>query len=159
MKKTKCFSKLFLLSLPLWVGLAGLTSCTEEVVSPTLNGNVAQPAWTAPADYDYTSSMTAVIKVSLSEKYPSTSAGWQLKDEDVLAAFIGDVCCGVVSPQDGLFYLYIAGPTSNSLAVSLRYYSAHYKNIFEAKEVFEFKNDDHLGTVSEPFMPVFVVAK
>jgi hypothetical protein len=110
--------------------------------------------------------MTAVVKVSLSKKYPSTSAGWQLKDEDVLAAFIGDVCCGVVSPQDGLFYLYITGPTTNDeqqttndQLVTLRYYSAHFKNLFEANEVFEFKNDDHLGTVSEPFMPVFVVAK
>jgi len=49
-------------------------------------------------------------------------------------------------------YPYIAGTEG---AVTLRYYSAHYKNFFEAKDAFTFANDAHLGTVAEPFVPVW----
>ena len=163
MNITKCFNHLVLLSLSCWIGLAGLTSCTQEVTPPSLQGDVAQPAWTAPADYDYTSSMTAVVKVSLLEQYPSMAADWQLNDSDRVAAFVGDECLGVVTPQEGLFYLYVAGSTSSDQEqmtnVSLRYWSAHFKNLFEVKDAFPFKNDDHIGSVAEPFAPKFVVVK
>ena len=141
------------------------TACTEEVTPPTLNGDIPQPDWTVPADYDYTSSMTAVINVSLLEQYPSMAADWQLNDSDRVAAFAGSHCLGVAAPQEGLFYLYIAAPLSeasplsNNQSLTLRYYSAHFKNLFEAKDVFSFKNDDHLGTVAEPLTPTFTVVK
>ena len=166
MKISKWFNRLFLLSLPLWVGLAGLTSCTEEVTPPSLNGDIPQPSWSVPADYDYTSSMTAVVQVALKNQYPSMAADWHLNDSDRVAAFINDTCYGIAVPQDGLFYLYIAGPstndqrpTTNSEAVTLRYWSAHFKNLFEVKDVFAFKNDDHIGSVAEPFVPKFMVVK
>ena len=85
-----------------------------------------------------------------------SSFGWWSTIGVSLAAFIGDNCVGVASPKEGLFFLYIAGTEGT---VTLRYYSAHYKNLFEAKDVFAFKNDDHLGTVAEPFTPTFVVVK
>ena len=136
------------------------TACTEEVTPPTLNGDIPQPSWTVPADYDYTSSMTAVIKVSLLEQYPSMAANWQLNDSDRVAAFAGSHCLGVAAPKEELFFLYIAAPvTGNPSPVTLRYYSAHFKNLFEAKDVFSFKNDDHLGTVAEPLTPTFTVVK
>jgi hypothetical protein len=104
--------------------------------------------------------MTAVIKVDLKAQYPETAAGWQPGVNDLLAAFSGETCLGVAQPQDGLFFLYIAAPvTGNSSSVTLRYYCAHYKNLFEAKDAFRFINDDHLGTIAEPFKPAFVVAK
>ena len=78
---------------------------------------------------------------------------------DLLAAFSGETCLGVAQPQDGLFFLYIAAPvTGNPSSVTLRYYCAHYKNLFEAKDAFRFINDDHLGTIAEPFIPAFVCA-
>ena len=43
--------------------------------------------------------------------------------------------------------------------VTLRYYSTHYKNLFVAADAFTFKNDDRLGTVAEPFIPIFAVEK
>ena len=50
-------------------------------------------------------------------------------------------------------------PDGTDGAVTLRYYSAHYKNLFEAKDAFVFRNDDHLGTVAAPYAPAFVVVK
>ena len=133
---------------------------TQPQQTETLAGNVARPTWTAPGVSDITSSMTAVIKVDLKAQYPETAADWQPSVNDLLAAFSGETCLGVAQPQDGLFFLYIAAPvTGNPSSVTLRYYCAHYKNLFEAKDAFRFINDDHLGTIAEPFKPAFVVAK
>lgn len=130
-----------------------------------LAADVARPEWVAPVDYDYTSSMTAVICVDLKAQYPDAAKDFELKDDDLIAAFIGDECLGVASPDDGLFYLYIASPTSNSDSgltgeaslISIRYYSAHYKNLFVAKDAFPFVNDDQQGTYNAPFVPTLVV--
>ena len=88
----------------------------EEPIDPqkALYGNVARPEWVAPEDYDYTSSMTAVIRVDLKAQYPDAAADFVLDDQDLLAAFIGDECCGVATPQDGLFYLYISSPVTDN---------------------------------------------
>ena len=132
----------------------------EEPIDPqkALYGNVARPEWVAPEDYDYTSSMTAVIRVDLKAQYPDAAADFVLDDQDLLAAFIGDECCGVATPQDGLFYLYISSPvTDNPSPVTLRYWSAHYKNLFVASDAFPFVNDNNQGSYNTPFVPTFVV--
>ena len=119
-------------------------------------GDVASPTWTVPEAYDYTSSMTAVVKVDLKAQYPGKAADWQLNDNDILAAFSGDNCVGASSPNEGLFFLTIVDAEKN---ITLRYYSVQYKNLFEARDVFPFHNDDHLGTIAEPLVPTFVVVK
>jgi len=136
------------------------TDSTSTPTTPTdpvdpLMGNIERPSWTVPSSYDYTSSMSAVIRVV-------TINGQKINDNilnesDLVAAFAGDTCLGIASPIDGLFFLYIAGV--NDQMVNLKYYSTHYKNIFEAKEAFPFVNDAHLGSVAEPFAPAFVVVK
>lgn len=135
----------------------------EETAPATLNGNVNNPSWNAPDNYDYSSSMTAIIKVSLAERYPGMSKDWVQQKEDRIAAFAGEQCLGVAEPdsETGLFFLYIAGPQSGGSGESLmlRYFSAHYKNMFEAASAFNFKTDDHLGTVAQPLTPDFVVVK
>lgn len=140
----------------------------KEPVNPdnqNLSGNVARPTWTAPADYDMTSSMTAVIKVAtLNGQIVNDSI---VNDDDLLAAFSGETCLGVAVPDDGLFFLYIAGLSSDSdsglssvsEAVTLRYYSAHYKNLFEAKDAFPYVSDSNQGSADTPFLPAFVVIK
>ena len=135
--------------------------CKKDTNAPeSFNGNVARPTWTAPEVSDMSSSMTAVVKVDLKAQYPETAADFVLDDNDLLAAFSGETCLGTAQPQEGLFFLYIASPvTGNPSSVTLRYYSAHYKNIFEAKDAFRFINDDHLGTIAEPLIPQFVVVK
>ena len=131
----------------------------------TFISNVSRPAWTIPTDYDYSSSMTAVVKVDIAAQYPDKAADFQLNDKDLLAAFSGEECLGVASPQDGLFYLYIAAPSGsngqivNGQMIKLVYYSAHYKNLFEAADAFPFANDTQQGTVAAPFVPTLIVAK
>ena len=117
----------------------------EEPVDPqkALYGNVARPEWVAPEDYDYTSSMTAVISMD----------SLVTSSEDVLAAFIGDECRGIATYDSGLFYLYIAGPGET---VTLRYWSAHFTNLFAAEPI-SFVNDVQLGSTAQPFVPTFVV--
>ena len=135
--------------------------CKKDTKAPeSFNGNVARPTWTAPEVSDMSSSMTAVVKVDLKAMYPSRAADFVLNDNDLLAAFSGETCLGTAQPQEGLFFLYIAAPvTGNPSSVTLRYYSAHYKNLFEAVNALTFANDAHLGTIAEPFKPAFVVAK
>ena len=150
--------KLLLLGFSLWGSLAGLTSCQDELAF--LYGKEPRPEWAALADHDFSTSMTAVIKVE-------SLAGKALNDslfsaDDMLAAFIQEQCCGVATldPTTGLFFLYIAMPNGMSgsnaqLPVSLRYYSARFTNIYEAKDVFMFANDTQQGLVADPYIPVF----
>ena len=126
----------------------------------TFVSDIVRPIWTVPSDYDVTSSMTAVVKVDLKAQYPDKAADFVLDDNDLLAAFSGETCLGTASPQDGLFFLYVAGVNEkmgNEQMVNLKYYSAHYKNLFQAKDTIPFRNETNLGTVAEPFIPHFVI--
>ena len=161
--KFSLYSVLCILSV-LAVSFAGCKKDSEkEPDNPqpqtTLYGSVARPAWTAPEKSDMTSSMTAVVKVDLKAQYPNIAKDFVLDDTDLLAAFSGDICLGVTSPDEGLFYLYIGAPIGvTPSSVTLRYYSAHYKNLFEHKDAFPYLNDECLGTVAEPYIPAFVCA-
>ena len=132
--------------------------CKKDTNAPeSFNGNVARPTWTNPTQYDYSSSMTAVVKVDLKAQYPDVAADFVLQSEDLLAAFSGETCVGVGSQlENGLFNLMIVDAEG---AITLRYYSAFYKNLFEAKDAFAFKNDGRVGSIDSPFIPAFVVAK
>lgn len=156
MSQARNCKKLFALC-SLFLVLCSLTGCKDKGKDPeSLFGNAARPTWTVATDYDFASSMTAVIRVDLTAQYPSSAKDFVLKDDDLLAAFSGDRCLGVASPQDGLFYLYVTGADGE---VSLRYYSAYYTNIFLAKDAFPYQNDTQLGLVSAPFVPQFVLEK
>ena len=136
--------------------------CKDKNAPESFNGNVARPTWTAPEVSDMSSSMTAVVKVDLKALYPETAADWQRLDNDLLAAFAGETCLGIGAWKEeaGAYWLYIAAPvTGNPSSVTLRYYSAHYKNLFIAADAFPFRNDDHLGTVAQPLTPKFTVVK
>ena len=133
----------------------------------TFFSDKTRPSWTSPQKSDMSSSMTAVVKVDLKAQYPETAAYWTRSDDDLLAAFSGETCLGVaewVSDAEA-YWLYIAAPLTNdksqmtNQAVTLRYYSAHYKNLFEAKDAFEYHNDTQQGTADNPLIPTFVVVK
>ena len=131
--------------------------CKDKNAPESFNGNVARPTWTNPTQYDYSSSMTAVVKVDLKAQYPDVAADFVLQSEDLLAAFSGETCVGVGSQlENGLFNLMIVDAEG---AITLRYYSAFYKNLFEAKDAFAFKNDGRVGSIDSPFIPAFVVAQ
>ena len=132
------------------------TACDKKQDPETFISDKARPTWTASPSGDMTSSMTAVVKADLKTQYPEIAAGFKMTENDLMAAFIGETCVEVQSLKDGAFFMYINGTEGN---VTLRYYSAHYKNIFEAKDAFPFKNETTLGTYDKPFIPSFVVVK
>lgn len=152
--------------LALAVSALALSGCKDKNAPESFNGNVSRPTWTAPEVSDLTSSMTAVVKVDLKAQYPETAADWTRSDDDLLAAFSGETCLGVaewVSDAEA-YWLYIADLSSlqggdGGRLITLRYYSAHYKNLFEAKDAFPFKNDDILGTIADPYIPALVVVE
>ena len=124
-------------------------------------GNVSAPAWTAPEDYDMPSSMTAVVKIDLSSLYTAeqlSGAGYQLKAEDKVAAFAGDECLGVIELQNGLFFVYINAPKTDS-DITLKYYSSVLKHIYADKESFPFINDTQLGSAGSPYTPIWTIEK
>lgn len=131
----------------------------------SIKGTVETPAWADPTEYDMTSSMTPVVKVDLTLTYPAEAAadGWERAAGDMLAAFAGDNCLGVdtLTPdRTDLFYLYVAGLNSGETGeFRLRYYSTKLKNIFDSKQTIQFKNNEPLGTVSDPYTPEFTVSR
>lgn len=164
---------LCVLSLCVFVACKGPTNPPDTPTDPdnphkteAIAGNVARPTWTAPTDYDMSSSMTAVAKADLSYYYSAQldTAKYQLSEDDILAAFAGSECVGVAEQKNGLFYMYITAPTSGAGEQSLtpivfRYYSVTLKNIFVSEDHFMFTNDKVLGSVSKPYVPVLVVEK
>lgn len=157
MKKSFIFA-LCSLSMIMLMLFSGCKKDAEQAPE-TFVSNKPRPAWTAPEKSDMTSSMTAVVKVDLKAQYPNIAADFVLNENDLLGAFSGDQCLGIAQVQEGYFFIYITAPAESSSPVTLRYYSAFYKNLFEAKDVFPFKNDDHLGTTAEPVIPALVVVK
>lgn len=151
-----------LLTIVLCALLLLVAGCKKEENNEikSLTANETRPTWVAPDEYDYTSSMTAVIRVNLTEQYPAEAADFAVNDDDLLGAFIGEECVGTAVLQDGLFFLYVAGPkepTEGEQMVSLKYWSKQYTNIFEAANAFVFVNDGNQGTVAAPFVPALVV--
>lgn len=145
------------LSMVLLVLFSG---CKNKEQDPeTFVSDKTRPVWTAPEKSDITSSMTAVVKVDLKAQYPSIAADFVLDENDLLGAFAEEQCLGLAQLQEGYFFIYINSPAESSSQVTLRYYSAFYKNLFEAKDAFPFKNDDILGTIADPYIPALVVVK
>lgn len=128
--------------LLLLVGALALIGCepADPFVDPSGTPN---PEWTLTVENDPASSMTAVVKVSFTDK------------EGVLAAFIGDDCCAVTTSSDfvdGLYYLYIS-PSEKGDKVLLKFYSPDLKRSFTSTETFLFVNGSNLGNVAEPYTP------
>jgi hypothetical protein len=116
--------------------------------------NDSRPAWEAeqPPQGKYQFSMTAAVTLS---DYLSQFAD----EDDLLAAFVGDECRGAVKPieYEGryLFLLHFRGNSSESDKVSLRYYSAANKRIYECKELFGFEPNATFGSIAQPQTPPF----
>lgn len=119
---------------------------TDPFVNP---GDTPNPNWALTVENEMTSSMTAVVKISFTQQ------------EGVLAAFIGEDCCGVTSSEnfsEGRYNLFIS-PSAKGEEVQLRFYAPDLKRIFVATETFTFVHDGRLGTISAPYTPEWKVAK
>ena len=138
--------------------LVSLTCCQKEQYivpvetdtpdTPVVD-TVARPTWSVAPGYDYSSSMTAVVSVDLT----SLSSTWALDSTDLLGAFAGEECVGVVAPTADLFYLYIVAPRTSSQEITLRYYSATLRNIYRADATFPFENGGRQGSTATPLTP------
>ena len=135
--------------------------CKDKPKEPeSIIGTTERPAWTNPDDYDMSSSMTAIVKVDMTTTYTAeqlAAANYKLEANDLVAAFSGDKCLGVAEQVDGLFFLYITAPEDGG-NVTLKHYSSVLKNLYTAQPV-AFRNDQQLGTVSEPYSPAWTVVK
>ena len=144
-KNSKLQAKGLWLIVILFVALTGCEN-SDPVVNP---GDTPNPNWELTVENDLMSSMTAIVKVSIASQ------------PGILAAFIGDDCCGVTSSEnyiDGRYNLFIS-PSAQGENVLLKFYSPDLKRIFEAKETFKYVNNDHLGSPSAPYTPTWTVAK
>ena len=153
-------------SIIILIALMGLivTGCQKENVTAPITpdnpdipaGNLSAPYWLVSPNYDYSSSMTAVVEVDLSLTYPQIDNNWHVDTADMVGAFCDDKCVGVAKPTGSLFFVYITSPNpSLNSHVSLRYYSAVLKNIFYGDVEFPFNNGDRRGTVNNPLRPLF----
>ena len=133
-----------------------ITSIDTNGTLGTPNGSVDAPLWSVDTNYDYSSSMTAVVEVDLSLTYPRIGDSWHIDSSDMVGAFCGNQCVGVARPSGILFFVYITSPTpGNNEPVTLRYYSSVLKNIFYGDAAFPFCNGDRQGTVNNPLRPQF----
>lgn len=146
--------------LVIFLALNLFVSCDPGIITPDdhviPNGNVPTPDWQVPSDYDYSSSMTVVAQVDLTQTYTLKPDDWQLDTADLLAAFAGEECIGVSKPVDSLFFLYITSPSQDNVDITLRYYSTRLHNVFQANTVFQFVNGDRQGSVNAPLRPLFL---
>jgi hypothetical protein len=129
----------------------------------SISGNVSKPTWTVPADYDLSSSMTAIVKVDMTRAYTQEqlkAANYRITSDDLLAAFCGSTCIGIGTWKEdyNAYWLFIAAPESGD-QVTLKYYSSALRNIFAADPV-PYRNNTSLGSPSNPYTPqTWVVAK
>ena len=154
MKRISIFILLFLLAA---CGKDDTPASTDTVPARNIPaGSIENPEWEIDDDYDFSSSMTAVVAVDLTRAYPDiTPADWQVDLLDLLGAFVDDECLGVMTPTDSLFFLYIVSPSTSTDDITLRYYSARLHNIFQADTILHFENGARLGSVTNPLTPLF----
>ena len=140
-----------------------LTGCKGKNAADAIIGSADKPVWTAPVDYDMTSSVTAIVRIDLSSLYTAeqlAAANYAQAEDDELAAFCGDSCLGVGAYQKDhdAYWLYITAPVSGA-EVTLKHYSSALKHIYLAEETYPFRTDDRLGSASTPLLPKWKVAE
>ena len=156
MSQVKNFSKILLCGLLLLAA-----GCNDQNAPLSLVGNKSQPTWQAPAEYDLSTSMTVILKVSLTPSFTEAqveAANYQRSADDLVAAFEGETCLGVgeYKAQYNAYWLYIDAP-QNGDKVTIRYYSAALKNIFVATEALVYSSHGMIGSISEPYTPLWVI--
>ena len=131
-----------------------LTGCSKDSSDDYYMGNVERPSWTTNSNYDYSSSMTAIVRVELIQTFPDNGDIFVYGEGDLLAAFVDDECVGVASMVDGLYFLYMALPdnynSSANIVINLHYYNASLKRIFLSESSLEYQSDACIGTADNP---------
>ncbi len=157
--------------LLLAAGCSNSNQPQDPATTAPLAGAVEQPAWLSPKQYDMTTSMTAIVRIDLTQSFTAgqlaavkdrLTDGQVAHEGDLLAAFSGENCLGVdtlSADREGLFFLFVTPTDTDAADIQLRYYSTQLKNIFVAASSFPFSNNGHLGSVAEPYTPIWTIAK
>ncbi|MBO8440760.1 MAG: hypothetical protein IAC51_08955 [bacterium] len=135
-----------LLMVSVLAALTGLSSCEKEPVYNTYEN----PHWTVGSYEGISESCTIVMDL------PSNLKPYQ-DEADVVGAFIGDECRGVSTQQEGLFYIIVSGASNENGNITLRYWSARNKYMYQVNEVIPFEINAQKGTTDEPFVPSFSI--
>ncbi|HYH56606.1 MAG TPA: hypothetical protein VD772_08350 [Anseongella sp.] len=132
----------FLLIALLLPGTAGCKK--DKKVYPTY----PPPGWEKQPDGKYPYSMTAVLRLP-------NDLGAGYKENDELAAFIGEECRSVAVPVDvegaRLFYFLIQGAAVENERIVFKYYSSGSSYMYASDPIIEFKADGNYGTADQPW--------
>lgn len=122
------------------------SSCKKEPVYNTYEN----PHWNVSSYEGLSESCTIVMDL------PSNLKPYQ-DDADVVGAFIGDECRGVSTQQEGLFYIMVVGASDENGNITLKYWSARNKYMYQVNEVIPFEINEQKGTSDAPFVPTFTI--
>lgn len=128
--------------------LAGtiFTSCEKEPVYTTYEN----PHWEVGSYEGISESCTIVMDLPANLKPYQDAA-------DVVGAFIGNECRGVSTQQEGLFYIIVSGAGDESGNITLRYWNARNKYMYQVNEVIPFEINGQKGSSDAPFVPSFSI--
>lgn len=137
---------------PNWV-TDDVTMSSKPYWLPEIKGNDAAPQWKIPNMNIYSTSMTAIIRLTpvLEEFFDSA---------DKMAAFIGDECRGVadIVTVNGInyFFILIKGESSENGNVVFKYYSKSQSRIYSSEGTsVKFESNKIYGTADNPEYPDF----
>lgn len=127
--------------------LMNRTSLRLIIVLLSIHNSWAQvpDSWTVDVhSYEHTMTVTAGLEIN---------ASMESQPGDVLAAFVGEECRGVVAGSgvngSTLYFLLIYGDTPNEL-IELQYWDAALNNVSPVTETVSFLSGGAVGTVDEP---------
>lgn len=155
--KVQNIAKMALFSLLLLV--VGCNSSEDPELS--IFGYQSKPAWKVSQDYDMSSSMTMIVKVDLTSVYTAkqlSDARFEVKEDDIMAAYADTVCLGIDSLIGGLNHIYVGATSEGVEAFKLKYYSSMLKHIFVSESI-PYEVQGTKGTINDPFVPKWTVEK
>lgn len=129
--------------------LAGFSSCKKDSNDGdggTKGTEYADPQWTsveAKGDYAYT--MTAVF-------YLPGELKEMMSEGDQIAAFVGQECRAVSSPQNGVFILNVIGTSDEESTLTFKYWNASTHYLYELDDSVTYVPDMIYGVVDEPIV-------
>lgn len=137
---------------PGWI-VENVTMSSKPEWLPEIKGTDDTPQWENPNMNIYSTSMTAIIRLTpLLEEYFDSS--------DKMAAFVGNECRGVadIVTVNGInyFFILIKGESSENADVVFKYYSKAQSRIYVSSgNGLKFESNKIYGTVDNPQYPDF----
>lgn len=129
--------RMFLMSTVL---LMVLSSCKKDKFSKYDN-----PYWSVETSTDYSVSLTAIVKLPDNlNSYVSSS--------DQMAAFNGSSCRGIAKMVGDVFYLNVVGVAGESFPITIKYWSASNKYLYEANQRIPFQQNSRIGSPDAPYV-------